>query len=70
MIVVRCTEACLDLARSQRPRLVLASEAPRVLAPRDLSQKCNQEPLHKCNAWGAKGDKMHAYAQFTHTNLF
>jgi hypothetical protein len=37
-IVLRCTGACLGLARSQRPRLVLALTAPRVLAPRDLSQ--------------------------------
>jgi hypothetical protein len=44
-IVVRCTEACLGLARSQRPRLVLAPEAPRVLAPRDLSQQCKCETL-------------------------
>jgi hypothetical protein len=35
-MVVRCTEACLGLARSQRPRLVLALVVPRVLAPRDL----------------------------------
>jgi hypothetical protein len=27
-IVVRCTGACLGLARSQRPRLVLAPVAP------------------------------------------
>jgi hypothetical protein len=45
MIAVRCTEACLGLACSQRPRLVLALEAPRVLALRDLSQICNHEPL-------------------------
>jgi hypothetical protein len=44
-IVVRCTGACLGLARSQRPRLVLALVAPRVLAPRDLSQTCKYEPL-------------------------
>jgi hypothetical protein len=25
---------------------------------------------HQCNAWGAKNGKMHAWAQFTHTNLF
>jgi hypothetical protein len=36
--MVRCTGACLGLAHSQRSRLVLAPEAPRVLAPRDLSQ--------------------------------
>jgi hypothetical protein len=35
--VVRCTVAYLDLARSQRPRLVLALVAPRVLTPCDLS---------------------------------
>jgi hypothetical protein len=35
--MVRYTGACLDLARSQRPRLVLALVAPRVLTPRDLS---------------------------------
>jgi hypothetical protein len=43
--MVRCTEACLGLARSQRPRLVLAPEAPRVLALSDLSQKCKYETL-------------------------
>jgi hypothetical protein len=37
--VVRCTGACLGLARRQRPRLVLSPVALRVLAPRDLS-KC------------------------------
>jgi hypothetical protein len=37
-MVVRCTGACLGLARSYRPRLVLAPEALRVRAPRDLSQ--------------------------------
>jgi hypothetical protein len=45
MIVVRCTGACLGLAHSQRPQLVLAPVAPRVLAPRDLSQMCKREPL-------------------------
>jgi hypothetical protein len=39
--MVRCTGACLGLARSQRPRLVLALVAPRVLAPRDLSQNAS-----------------------------
>jgi hypothetical protein len=68
--MVRCIGACLGLRRSQRPRLVLALEAPRVLALYNLSQICNHEPLHICNAWGAKSDNMHVYAQFTHTNLF
>jgi hypothetical protein len=36
MIVVRCTEAYLGLARSQRPRLVLASVVPHVLTLSDL----------------------------------
>jgi hypothetical protein len=36
-MVVICTVACLSLARSQRPRLVLASVVLRVLALRDLS---------------------------------
>jgi hypothetical protein len=45
MIVVRCTGACLSLARSQRPRLVLAPMVPRILAPRDLSQMCKYETL-------------------------
>jgi hypothetical protein len=44
-MVVRCTEACLDLAHSQRSRLVLASVAPRILAPRDLSQTFKYETL-------------------------
>jgi hypothetical protein len=43
--MVRCIEACLGLARSQRSRLVLAPVAPRILAPRDLSQTCKYEPL-------------------------
>jgi hypothetical protein len=43
--MVRCTGACLDLARSQRPRLVLAPVAPRVLAPHNLSQMCKYETL-------------------------
>jgi hypothetical protein len=49
MITVRCTEACLGLAHSQCPRLVLSPEAPRVLAPRDLSQK-NATMSHYINA--------------------
>jgi hypothetical protein len=43
--MVRCTGACLGLALSQRLRLVLALVAPRVLAPRDISQICKHEPL-------------------------
>jgi hypothetical protein len=35
-MVVRCTGACLGLARSYRPRLVLALAVPRVLASRGL----------------------------------
>jgi hypothetical protein len=42
-MVVRYIGACLGLARSQRPRLVLALEALHVLAPRDLSQMCKYE---------------------------
>jgi hypothetical protein len=49
MIVVRCTGACLGFACSQRPRMVLALVAPRVLTPRDLSQMCKYETLKKCN---------------------
>jgi hypothetical protein len=41
--MVRCTGACLGLTHSQRPRLVLATEALRVLAPHDLSQMCKYE---------------------------
>jgi hypothetical protein len=44
-MVVICTGACLGLARSQRPRLVLAPVVPRVLALRDLSQMCKYETL-------------------------
>jgi hypothetical protein len=44
-MVVRCTGAYLNLARSQHPRLVLALVALRVLALRDLSQICKYEPL-------------------------
>jgi hypothetical protein len=43
--MVRCTEARLGLARSQRSRLVLASVAARVLTPRDLSQICKYETV-------------------------
>jgi hypothetical protein len=43
--MVRCTGACLGLARSQRSRLVLALVAPRALTPRDLSQICKHETL-------------------------
>jgi hypothetical protein len=43
--MVRCIEAFLGLTRSQRPRLVLAPVASRVLTPRDLSQICKHEPL-------------------------
>jgi hypothetical protein len=42
-MVVRCIGAYLGLAHSQRPQLVLAPEAPCVLALRDLSQMCNYE---------------------------
>jgi hypothetical protein len=42
-MVVRCTGDCLGLARCQRPRLVLAPVAPRILALRDLLQLCNYE---------------------------
>jgi hypothetical protein len=44
-MVVRCTGVYLGLAQSQRSRLVLAPVAPCILAPRDLSQICNHEPL-------------------------
>jgi hypothetical protein len=54
MIVVRCTGACLGLAHSQHPRLVLAPEAPRVLAPRDLSQMCKYEMPTWMKSMGCK----------------
>jgi hypothetical protein len=44
-VVVRCTGACLSLARGYRPRLVLAPAVPRVLALRGLSQLCMYETL-------------------------
>jgi hypothetical protein len=44
-MMFRCIGACLGLARSQHPRLVLPPEAPRVLASRDLSQMCKYETL-------------------------
>jgi hypothetical protein len=53
-MVVRCTGACLDLARSQRSRLVLAPEAPRVLAPCDLSQCASMRYQHGCNVYGVQ----------------
>jgi hypothetical protein len=53
-MVVKCTGACLGLAHSQRSRLVLALEAPRVLAPHDLSQMCKYETLTKMQCMGCK----------------
>jgi hypothetical protein len=44
-MMVRCTGACLVLARSQRSRLVLTPVAPRVLASCDLSRLCKYETL-------------------------
>jgi hypothetical protein len=44
-MVVRYTGVCLGFAHSQRPRLVLAPVAPRVLTPCDLSQLCKYETL-------------------------
>jgi hypothetical protein len=49
--MVRCTGACLDLTRSQRPQLVLAPVVPRVLAPRNLSQICKYEMLQNTMQW-------------------
>jgi hypothetical protein len=43
--MIRCTGAYLGLARGQRPRLVLAPVAPRVLAPCDQSQICKHDTL-------------------------
>jgi hypothetical protein len=43
--MVKCTGTCLGLARSQRPRLVLAPVVLRVLAPRDLSRMRKYETL-------------------------
>jgi hypothetical protein len=42
-MMVRYTGACLGLARSYRPRLVLAPAASHVLASRGLSQICKCE---------------------------
>jgi hypothetical protein len=69
-IVVRCTRACLGLARSQRTRLVLPLVAPCVLALRDLSQMWKYETLGKCNAWGAKSGILYAHAQLIHINPY
>jgi hypothetical protein len=52
--MVRCIGACLGLTRSQRPQLVLALVAPRVLAPRDLSQICKYGPLTKMQCMGVQ----------------
>jgi hypothetical protein len=52
--MVRCTEACLGLARSQHPRLVLVPMAPRVLALHDLSQMCKYETLTQMQCMGFK----------------
>ncbi len=68
-MVVRCTGACIDLTRSQHPRLVLAPEAPRVLAPCDLSQMCKHEMPHMdAMYWCAKSGILHAHAQLNHIN--
>jgi hypothetical protein len=65
--VVRCTRACLALARGSFPRLVLAPVAPRVLAPWGLTQKCKYETLNiTCNAWGSKCNMLHDHAYFTY----
>jgi hypothetical protein len=65
-MVVRCTRACLGLARSQWSRLVLAPEAPRVLALRDLSQYASMRCQHGCNVWGAKSGILYAHARLNH----
>jgi hypothetical protein len=43
--MVRYTEDCLGLARSQCPQLVLTPMVPHILALRDLSQLCKYETL-------------------------
>jgi hypothetical protein len=41
---------------------VLAPVAPRVLAPRGLTQECKYEILNiTCNAWGAKCNMLHKH---------
>jgi hypothetical protein len=52
--MVRCTGACLGLARGYRPLLVLALVVPRVLASRGLSQLCTYEPLTYMQYMGCK----------------
>jgi hypothetical protein len=44
-VVVRYTEACIGLAHSQHPQLLLVSVVLRVLTSRDLSQICKYETL-------------------------
>jgi hypothetical protein len=66
-MVVRCTRACLGLARSQHPRLVLALF--RVVYRKYASMRHQ----HNCNAWGSKSGKMqlqHNHAQPIHVNLY
>jgi hypothetical protein len=69
-MVVRCTGACLGLARGYWPRLVLAPVVPRVLALRGLSQICKYETPHKCNAWGAENDMLHHHARLAYVNPY
>jgi hypothetical protein len=38
---------------------MLALAAPRVLAPRGLSQIYKYKTPHKCNQWGAKSNILH-----------
>jgi hypothetical protein len=68
--MVRCTGACLGLARSQRHRLVLALVAPHVLAPADLSQICKYETLAKIQCMGEKSGMLYTYAQLNHINPY
>jgi hypothetical protein len=52
--MVRCIGAYIGLACSQRPRLVPAPVAPRVLAPHDLLQMCKYLMLIKMQCNGCK----------------
>jgi hypothetical protein len=49
---------------------VLAPAFTRVLAPRGLLQYARMRHQYKHNAWGAKSDMLHDYAQLTHTNPY
>jgi hypothetical protein len=69
-MVVRCTRACLVLARSYHPRLVLAPRFLASLLHVVYHKYASMKQQHKCNAWGANSGILHAHAQLTHVNPY